>query len=136
MILGADSRVVEYNPAAVRLVPELRRGQLVPPGWEEVLLRPQRAGGEGVARPFIPPGAHFELTAEAVSRMDGKRIGTLVFLLDISRYQSRELALTARLGQTEEQLSRVQADLDIDALTHIPNRRYFQREAMAAVSRA
>ncbi|MGN5477433.1 hypothetical protein ACTMU2_12630 [Cupriavidus basilensis] len=37
VILGADGRVVEYNPAAVRLVPELRRGQPVPPGWEEVL---------------------------------------------------------------------------------------------------
>ncbi|QYY28107.1 diguanylate cyclase [Cupriavidus pinatubonensis] len=135
VVLGADDKIVEYNPAAARLVPALRRGQPVPAGWEEVFLRPQSADSQTV-RPFIPPGAHFELTAEAVTRMDGKRIGTLVFLLDISRYQSRELALTARLGQTEEQLSRVQADLDIDALTGIPNRRYFQREAMLAVSRA
>ncbi|CAG9168490.1 hypothetical protein LMG23992_01155 [Cupriavidus laharis] len=136
VVLGADGRVVEYNPAAARLVPQLCRGQPVPAGWEEVFLGPQGAGKERAVRPFVPPGAHFELTAEAVTRMDGKRIGTLVFLLDISRYQSRELALTARLGQTEEQLSRVQADLDIDALTGIPNRRYFQREAMAAVIRA
>ncbi|WP_241597844.1 hypothetical protein, partial [Rosenbergiella epipactidis] len=68
--------------------------------------------------------------------MDGKEIGLLVFMRDISRFQSREQALAAQLGETEQQLSRVQADLDIDALTGIPNRRYFQRESAEAVARA
>jgi PAS domain-containing protein len=37
VILGADGRIVEFNPAAVRLLPELR-GQMPPPEWH-------RAGG-------------------------------------------------------------------------------------------
>jgi PleD family two-component response regulator len=73
---------------------------------------------------------------EPVCRMDGKPIGKLVFMRDISRYQSREQALAMQLGQTAQELSRAQADLDVDALTGIPNRRYFQRESHAAVTRA
>lgn len=136
VILNAQGKVMAYNPAAERLAPDLCRGKPMPAGWEESLRRLPDASGDAPAQPFIPRGAHFELTVEAVARMDGKRIGTLVFMRDISRYQSRELALTTQLWQTEAQLSRMQADLDIDALTGVPNRRYFQREAMAAVTRA
>lgn len=130
VILGADGRIVEFNPAAMALVTELRHGQLPPPGWHDAL------NGPGDALPYIPEGAAYELTVEPVCRMDGKQIGLLVFMRDISRYQSRELALATQLGETAEQLSRVQADLDIDALTGIPNRRYFQRESLVAVARA
>lgn len=133
-IVGAEGRIVEFNPAAARLVPELRRGQAMPAAWGEALPGPRDAGDP--ASPFIPPDAHYELTAEPVTRLDGKRIGTLVFMRDISRYQSRELALATQLGQTEARLSRVEADLDIDALTGIPNRRYFQRESQRAVAEA
>ncbi|GJG94849.1 diguanylate cyclase [Cupriavidus pauculus] len=130
VILGADGRVVELNPAARRLVPELRRGQLPPVLWNHALNDPAEA------TPAIPDGAGYELTLEPVRRMDGKQIGLLVFMRDISRYQSREQALATQLGEAAERLSRVQADLDIDALTRIPNRRYFQRESHAAVARA
>nr|WP_315595173.1 diguanylate cyclase [uncultured Cupriavidus sp.] len=130
VILGADGRIVEFNPAAIALMTELRHGQLPPPGWHDAL------NGPGDALPYIPEGAAYELTVEPVRRMDGKQIGLLVFMRDISRYQSRELALATQLGETAEQLSRVQADLDIDALTGIPNRRYFQRESLVAVARA
>lgn len=130
VILGADGRVVEFNPAAVRLLPELRRGQIPPAPWHPALNE------QDGALPHIPDGAPYELTVEPVRRMDGKEIGLLVFMRDISRYQSREQALAAQLGETEQQLSRVQADLDIDALTGIPNRRYFQRESADAVARA
>ncbi|WP_092596892.1 MULTISPECIES: diguanylate cyclase [Burkholderiaceae] len=129
-ILGADGRIVEFNPAAARLVPDLRRGQMPPPAWHHALSDPDEVA------PFIPDGLGYELTVEPVCRMDGKQIGLLVFMRDISRYQSREQALATQLGETAEQLSRVQADLDIDALTGIPNRRYFQRESLAAVARA
>ncbi len=130
VILGADGRIVEFNPAAVALVAELGHGRLPPPAWRDAL------NGPGDALPYIPEGAAYELTVEPVCRMDGKQIGVLVFMRDISRYQSRELALATQLGETAEQLSRVQADLDIDALTGIPNRRYFQRESLGAVARA
>jgi len=123
VVIGADGRIAECNPAAMRLLPEMRRGQLPPTQWNAVLDAP------GETPHYIPEGAQFELSVEPVVRMDGKTIGRLVFLHDISRYQSRELALTT-------QLSRVQADLDIDALTGIPNRRFFQRESLAAVTRA
>ncbi|AZG15899.1 diguanylate cyclase domain-containing protein [Cupriavidus pauculus] len=130
VILGGDGRVVEFNPAAARLVPELRRGQMPPALWHRALGEP----GSGASA--IPEGAGYEVAVEPVCRMDGRQIGLLVFMRDVSRYQSRELALATQLGETAEQLSRVQADLDIDALTGIPNRRYFQRESHAAVSRA
>lgn len=130
VILGADGRIVEFNPAAARLVPELCRGQIPPSIWHDAL----NAAGE--VSPVIPDGAGYEVAVEPVRRMDGKQIGLLVFMRDISRYQSRELALATQLGETTEQLSRVQADLDIDALTGIPNRRYFQRESHEAVARA
>ena len=130
VILGADGRIVELNPAAERLLPELHRGQMPPPSWHDALNR------SGDANPLIPEGAQYELAVEPVRRMDRKQIGLLVFMRDISRYQSRELALATQLGETAEQLSRVQADLDIDALTGIPNRRYFQRESAQAVARA
>lgn len=137
VILGRDGQIVEFNPAAARLLPELRRGHPPPAHWAEALWAPLTCDEPDAApTPRIPAGAHYELTVESVCRLDGKVIGTLVFMRDISRYQSRELALTAQLGQTEERLSRVQADLDIDALTGIPNRRYFQRESLAAVTRA
>lgn len=129
-ILGGDGRIVEFNPAAAGLVPELRRGQMPPAAWHPALSHPDGAA------PFIPDGLGYELTAEPVCRMDGRQIGLLVFMRDISRYQSREQALATQLGETAEQLSRVQADLDIDALTGIPNRRFFQRESHAAVARA
>ncbi|MBY4730176.1 sensor domain-containing diguanylate cyclase [Cupriavidus pauculus] len=130
VILGAGGRIVEFNPAAVRLLPEIRRGQLCPPEWDEVLT------AAGDANPHIVERAGLELTAEPVCRMDGKEIGMLVFMRDIRRYQSRERALATQLGETEEQLSRVQADLDIDALTNIPNRRFFQRASLDVVARA
>lgn len=136
VIVDAKGRLVEFNPAALRLVPDLRRGQPMPAVWDEALRQPREAGADVGAIPYIPQGAHYEVTAEPVMRLDGKRIGTLVFMRDISRYQSRELALTAQLGQTEAKLSRVEADLDIDALTGIPNRRFFQRESLLAVTRA
>jgi len=130
VILGADGRIVEFNPAALQLVPELRRGQIAPAPWRDALSAP------GVATPFLPEGVGYELAVEPVCRMDGKEIGLLVFMRDISRYQSREQALATQLGETAEQLSRVQADLDIDALTGIPNRRYFQRQSLDVVTRA
>ncbi|WP_454766973.1 histidine kinase N-terminal 7TM domain-containing protein [Cupriavidus campinensis] len=137
VILGVGGRIVDFNPAAVRLLPELRRGQSMPDAWEEALRLPRAEDpADGGASPYIPQGAHYEVTAEAVTRLDGKRIGMLVFMRDISRYQSRELALATQLGKTEARLSRVEADLDIDALTGIPNRRYFQRESLRAVTHA
>ncbi|AGW94896.1 histidine kinase N-terminal 7TM domain-containing protein [Cupriavidus sp. DF5525] len=136
VIVDSRGAVVEFNPAAAQLWPALHRGSAVPAGWQGALERSLAAADNSAAQPFVPPGAPFELTVESVARLDGRQIGSLVFMRDISRFQSRELALTARLGQTEEQLSQVQADLDIDALTGIPNRRYFQRESLAAVTRA
>lgn len=136
VIVDGHGAVVEFNPAAAQLWPELRRGSPVPAGWEAALQRAGEATKNAAATPFVPAGAPFELTAERVARLDGRQIGSLVFMRDISRFQSRELALTAQLGQTEEQLWQMQADLDIDALTGIPNRRYFQRESSAAVTRA
>lgn len=130
VILGADGRIVEFNPAAARMLPNLQRGQIAPHVWNDALR------GAGDASPHLPEGAPYELTVGPVRRMDGKQIGVLVFMRDISRYQSREQALATQLGETAEQLSRVQADLDIDALTGIPNRRYFQRESLAAVAHA
>lgn len=131
VILSPEGMVVDFNPASARLLPEIARNRPAPGALKGLL--DETVGTTG---PVVPPGMPFELRAEAVRRMDGKRIGTLVFLRDISRYRERELALTQRLGQTQAQLSRIQADLDIDALTGIPNRRYFQREAHAAAERA
>lgn len=131
VIVSPEGMVVDFNPACARLLPEIARNRPAPAALESVLSETA-----GKAVPVVPPGMPFELCAEAVRRMDGKRIGTLVFLRDITRYRERELALTQRLGQTQAQLSRIQADLDIDALTGIPNRRYFQREAHAAAERA
>jgi diguanylate cyclase (GGDEF)-like protein len=66
-----------------------------------------------------------------------------VFLRDVTRFRSREQALTSenstlavRLGETEEKLSRIEADLYRDALTGVFNRRFFQREAAAALANA
>ncbi len=131
VILSLEGKVVDFNPASARLVPEIARDRPAPAALHSALHGPV-----GTAAPVVPPGMPFELRAEAVRRLDGKRIGILVFLRDISRYRERELALTKRLGQTQAQLSRIQADLDIDALTGIPNRRYFQRESLAAAERA
>jgi diguanylate cyclase (GGDEF)-like protein len=131
VILSPEGKVVDFNPASARLLPEIARDRPAPAALDSAVH-----GAVGTAGPLVPPGMPFELRAEAVRRMDGKRIGTLVFLRDISRYRERELALTRRLGQTQAQLSRIQADLDVDALTGIPNRRYFQREAHAAAERA
>ncbi|WP_432261298.1 histidine kinase N-terminal 7TM domain-containing protein [Cupriavidus sp. TMH.W2] len=134
VIVDRKEMIVAFNPAAARQCPALRRGLRLPAAWDPA-LRPAHAA-RAAGAPFQPPGSPFELTAEPVRRLDGRQIGNLLFLRDISRFQSRELALTARLGQTEEQLWQVQADLDIDALTGIRNRRYFQRESIAAVTRA
>ncbi|QQX87156.1 diguanylate cyclase [Cupriavidus necator] len=136
VIVDSHGVIVEFNPAAAQLWPALRRGDPLPSGWEAALQHSPADTASLAATPFVPPGAPFELTVEGVARLDGRQIGSLLFLRDISRFQSRELALTARLGQTEEQLWQVQADLDIDALTGIRNRRYFQRESIAAVTRA
>jgi diguanylate cyclase (GGDEF)-like protein len=144
VIVDCHGNIVEFNPAAAKLWPALRRSDPLPAGWDTA-LRPSSANAatnaaanaaNNAAAPFVPSGAPFELTGERVARLDGRQMGSLLFLRDISRFQSRELALSARLGQTEEQLSQVQADLDIDALTGIRNRRYFQRESIAAVTRA
>ncbi|MDQ0139900.1 histidine kinase N-terminal 7TM domain-containing protein [Cupriavidus necator] len=132
VIVDRHGTIVELNPAAAQLWPALRRGDPLPAGWDTA-LRPR---GASAAAPFVPPGAPFELTGERIARLDGRQMGSLLFLRDISRFQSREMALSAQLGQTEEQLWQVQADLDIDALTGIRNRRYFQRESIAAVTRA
>jgi len=136
VIVGADGCVVEFNPAAARMLPELELGQSAPAAWHALLNPPATAPQDSGTNPYVPDGARYELTIEPVCRMDGKPIGRLVFMRDISRYQSREQALATQLGQTAEELSRAQADLDIDALTGIPNRRYFQRESLITVSRA
>ncbi|EKZ97043.1 diguanylate cyclase [Cupriavidus metallidurans] len=135
VILGLDGTIVEFNPAAARMLPELAQGEVAPATWQDLLSLPTTAEDVGT-NPGIPQGAQYELTVEPVCRMDGKPIGRLVFMRDISRYQSREQALAMQLGQTAQELSRAQADLDVDALTGIPNRRYFQRESHAAVTRA
>jgi len=140
VILDTERRIVEFNPAAAQMAPALQRGQPVPAAWEAALRGAHAAGHRAAhkaAQPLIIPNdANFELTVESVTRMDGKRIGTLVFMRDISRFRSREQALAAQLGQTEARLTRMQADLDIDPLTGIPNRRYFERESAPAVTRA
>ncbi|KUE88383.1 diguanylate cyclase [Cupriavidus necator] len=136
VIVDRKELVVAFNPAAAQQCPALRHGLRLPAAWYPALQPAHATPANTAGAPFLPPGSPFELTVEPVRRLDGRQIGTLLFLRDISRFQSRERALTARLGQTEEQLWQVQADLDIDALTGIRNRRYFQRESIAAVTRA
>jgi len=135
VVVSTEFRVVDLNPAAVRMLPGLRLGDAVPSAWTELIA--SQAGG------MAAPGPHhaaesdeYELSVEPVRRLDGKVIGTLAFLRDVSRYRSRELALTVRLDATEEQLSRMAADLEHDALTSLFNRRYFERMGLAAVAKA
>ncbi|KWR88432.1 histidine kinase N-terminal 7TM domain-containing protein [Cupriavidus sp. IDO] len=134
VIVNADQRVVDFNPASLRLLPGLQPGDSVPAAWADA-IEATRAGTLA-PQSFLPVaagGAEYELTLEPVRRLDGKAIGTIAFLRDVSHYRSRENALTVRLDATEQELSRLADDLDRDALTGLLNRRYFQRAATAAV---
>lgn len=130
VIVGADGLIVDANPAARRLLPEIARGQRAPDGWLG-------------ASPAVAEGAHYELTVEPVRNLDAKPIGQLVFLRDVSGYRTRERALVqensslaVRLNETAEKLTRIEGDLYRDPLTGLLNRRFFQRETAALVNEA
>ncbi|AOZ06591.1 histidine kinase N-terminal 7TM domain-containing protein [Cupriavidus malaysiensis] len=135
VVVSTDLRIVDFNPAAARMLPALRPGEAVPAEWAVLVAQ----AGDGTPPGLVPrteAGTEYEVSLETVRRLDGKVVGTLAFLRDVSQYRSRELALTVRLGATEARLSRMAADLEHDVLTSLFNRRYFEREGQAAVAEA
>lgn len=144
VIISPQGRVVECNVTAMRLLPALRSGDEVPPAWTDALA----ASRDGATRAPEPlragewedgvngDPAEYELTLEPVRGLNGKLLGTIAFLRDVSSYRLRETALTVQLDATEQRLLRMADDLDRDPLTGLHNRRHFQRVAGEAVAQA
>ncbi|WP_059411678.1 histidine kinase N-terminal 7TM domain-containing protein [Cupriavidus basilensis] len=143
VIADANDVIVDSNPAARRLLADMTRGQPVPRAWRHA-VEASRAGAHGGGSHLISEErVDYELTVESVRNLNGRAVGIIVFLRDVTRFRSREQALTVensslaeRLGETEEKLSRIEADLYRDALTGAYNRRFFEREAAAVVAAA
>ncbi|WP_420991981.1 histidine kinase N-terminal 7TM domain-containing protein [Cupriavidus sp. 30B13] len=143
VIVSANDVIVDSNPAARRLLADMGRGQPVPPAWQQAIAA-SRSGAHGGGSYLISATrVDYELTVESVRNLNGQAVGIIVFLRDVTRFRSREQALTVensslaeRLGETEEKLSRIEADLYRDALTGAYNRRFFEREAAAVAASA
>jgi len=135
VVISPEGHVVECNPAAMRLLPALRSGDPAPTAWAGALAA-SRTGTTRAPEPLQAAGAEYELTLDPVRGLNGKLLGTIAFLRDVSSYRLRESALTVQLDATEQRLLRLAADLDRDPLTGLYNRRYFQRVAGAAVAAA
>jgi len=144
VIVNANDIIVDFNPAARRLLVEVERGSAFPPAWRDAIAA-SRSGvpGSGGSHLISQARVDYELTVDSVRNLHRQPVGIIVFLRDVTRFRSREHALTVensslavRLGETEEKLSRIEADLYRDALTGALNRRYFQREAAVAIADA
>lgn len=143
VIANANDIIVDSNTAARGLLADMGRGQPVPQAWQHAIAA-SRSGAHGGGSYLISEArVDYELTVESVRNLKGQAVGIIVFLRDVTRFRSREQALTVensslaeRLGETEEKLSRIEADLYRDALTGAYNRRFFEREAAAVVAGA
>lgn len=144
VIVNADDIIVDFNPAARRLLEAVERGSPYPAAWNDAIAA-SRSGmpGSGASHLISEERVDYELTVDPVRNLNRQPVGSIVFLRDVTRFRSREQALTSenstlavRLGETEEKLSRIEADLYRDALTGVFNRRFFQREAAAALANA
>ncbi|MDF3835251.1 histidine kinase N-terminal 7TM domain-containing protein [Cupriavidus basilensis] len=144
VIANADDVIVDFNPAALRLLTTAKRGDPLPAAWRDAVAASRSGTRGGNASHLISEEqADYELTVESVCNLNNRPVGIIVFLRDVTRFRSREQALTVensslalRLGETEEKLSRIEADLYRDALTGAFNRRFFQREATSALASA
>ncbi|EHP40901.1 hypothetical protein OR16_23518 [Cupriavidus basilensis OR16] len=144
VIVNANDIIVDFNPAARRLLVEVERGSPFPPAWRDAIAASRRgAPGSGASHLISEERVDYELTVDSVRNLNRQPVGIIVFLRDVTRFRSREQALAVensslavRLGETEEKLSRIEADLYRDALTGALNRRFFQREAAAAIADA
>jgi diguanylate cyclase (GGDEF)-like protein len=144
VIVNADDIMVDFNPAARRLLETMEPGSPFPAAWQEAIAA-SRSGmpGSGASHLISEERVDYELTVDPVRNLNRQPVGSIVFLRDVTRFRSREQALTSenstlavRLGETEEKLSRIEADLYRDALTGVFNRRFFQREAADALANA
>ena len=144
VIVNASDIIVDFNRAARRLLVDVERGSPFPPAWRDAIAASRSgAPGSGGSHLISEERVDYELTVDSVRNLNRQPVGIIVFLRDVTRFRSREQALTVensslavRLGETEEKLSRIEADLYRDALTGALNRRFFQREAAAAVADA
>ncbi|RBY90669.1 diguanylate cyclase [Blastococcus sp. TF02A-26] len=142
LVVDPEGRVLDLNPAAVRLLERTRPG-----GSDGILGRVlhEIAGPEAVALgrvtdedghrvAEVAPGVWLDVRASAISDPRGRALGRIVVVRDVSEEQGRRLAveeLNRQLAEQVEEIERLRAALAEEAvrdpLTGLHNRRHLDR---------
>lgn len=105
--IDREAKVAFANRAAARLVPSLRRGELLPEPWPELSLRRLATGlfrpGAGIAQARVSPDEERTYAVAGIPAGAGAELAVLV-LADISERERRERAERAFVANAAHEL--------------------------------
>ncbi|MGY1772091.1 histidine kinase N-terminal 7TM domain-containing diguanylate cyclase [Blastococcus sp. SYSU D00813] len=143
LVMDPEGRVIDVNPAAVRMLERLRPGmdtdvvgrdlhEVAGPHAVEVLGRTASADGRRLAE--LAPGVWLDVRDSAVSDPRGRPLGRIVVVRDVTEEQDRRLAVEQLNRQLAEQVAEVERLRAVlaeeavrDPLTGLHNRRHLDR---------
>ncbi len=153
LVVDPDGRVIDLNPAAVRMLERMRPGvaddivggvlhEVAGPHAVTVFGRvAAEEDGHRVAE--VAPGVWLDVRDSAVSDPRGRALGRIVVVRDVSEQQARQRAvelLNEKLAEQVAVIERLRAGLAEevvrDPLTGLHNRRHLDRTLSAALTAA